>query len=183
VSGGGGPGGGRRERRGWGGPQEESSRRKRMRGVRHRRHKEKPTALAEEVWLRGTRLRSQSQRAALGVQSLSRPLRPFPAFKRKVALPPRGSFPAGHALLEKSLLQPSKTSLSSSAYPRTPKNGQCSFLELCCGIMCRVHLKCGKLALLMPLLVPRLKLTHACSKTKHCFAHCPSARNLADLCA
>ena len=46
-----------------------------------------PTALARRGWFRGTRLRSQSQRAALGSHSWSRLVRPFPAFKRKAILP------------------------------------------------------------------------------------------------
>jgi hypothetical protein len=111
--------GGRRERRGGEGRRRRAAGEKGCEGggIEFTVSNQFPTALAEEVWLRGTRLRSQSQRAALGVQSLSRPLRPFPAFKRKVTLSPRGSFPAGHVLAGKvpAALQPSKTSPTAMA--------------------------------------------------------------------
>jgi len=82
-----GRGGGGRERRGGGGRRRRAAGEKGCEGGGMEFTKKNPTALADEVWLRGTRLRSQSQRAALGAQSLSRPLRPFLAYKRKDTLP------------------------------------------------------------------------------------------------
>ena len=84
VNGGGEEAGGGGRRRGGG---RGSACEKGMRVQRVGKRKRTPRPWQEQVWFRGTRLRSQSQRAALGSHSWSRLVRPFPAFKRKAILP------------------------------------------------------------------------------------------------